>query len=220
MRGLKAGRCVCALAVTVAALGSSYEAAAANIATYSDKSAFLAETGASDATGPLPSLGLGSYGSITIGTVKFNISRFSITDISARLPGLEIGISDGANGASNESIDTLFAAPVFSAGFDFVEPQFDPHVNRGFTDSTFQVTLKSGAASVSTFSFNAPNDVAAFVGVWSDTAFDKLEIREIVGTDDNEFYGRFYTGTAPLPEPTTLSLLAVMGGFVGHRRRK
>ena len=42
----------------------------------------------------------------------------------------------------------------------------------------------------------------AFVGVWSDQPFDRIAIRETFGTDDNEFYGEFFTGaTAPVPEP-------------------
>jgi hypothetical protein len=31
------------------------------------------------------------------------------------------------------------------------------------------------------FSFNRPEDVVGFVGVWTDFSFDRVEIREAVG---------------------------------------
>ena len=196
---------------------ASYSEAAFD--TFDDKTEFLNATGATDATGPiLPAMGFGNHGSVTIGSVDFVITRFAIVDWSARLPDLEIVISDGVNNLPNESIDAVFAAPVFSAGFDFVEVENDPNLNGSFVDSTFEVTLRNGATSVGSFTFNAPNDTAAFVGVWSETAFDRLEIRETVGTDDNEFYGRFFTGATALPEPSTLAVLA-LGGLTMLRRR-
>ena len=46
--------------------------------------------------------------------------------------------------------------------------------------------------------------------MWSDTAFNRLEVRETVGTDDNEFYGQFYTGlAAAVPEPGSAALMAL-----------
>lgn len=53
------------------------------------------------------------------------------------------------------------------------------------------------------FNFNAPNNTASFVGVWSDIAFNKVQIRETSGGIDNEYFGRFYTVqvAAPVPEP-------------------
>ena len=35
------------------------------------------------------------------------------------------------------------------------------------------------------------------MGVHSEELFDRVEIREIVGDVENEFFGRFYTGVAP-----------------------
>jgi len=65
-------------------------------------------------------------------------------------------------------------------------------------DSTFTVTLKNGVNTVASFQFNAPDDVFAFVGVQSDMSFDKVEIRETVGGDEDENFGEFFTGTIPL----------------------
>ncbi|MBX9580414.1 MAG: hypothetical protein K2X87_08910, partial [Gemmataceae bacterium] len=222
-----ARRCLVSLAVLLAASS----AADAAFVTFGDKAAFLAATGAADATGPLPTTGLTgplfppgyTETPITAGSITYISARFLINDLSPRLPGNEYAISFGITGRSNEDLDLVPAAPVFSLGFDFVEPQFDPNVNGPFVDSTFEVTLRSGGSSVGSFTFNAPNDTAAFVGVWSSVAFDRVLIREIIGGDGNEFFGRVYTGTAPLPaavpEPASVGLVAAgAAGLVGYAR--
>ena len=136
-------------------------------------------------------------------------------DASTRLPGAEISI-DG-----HENLDLALAGPVHALGFDFVEPQNDPLVNAPFVDSTFTVTLFNGALAAGSFSFNAANDSAAFVGVWATQAFDRVQIRETTGGIENEFYGQFYTGTlAPVPEPGTLALWAAgLAGLAVRRGR-
>ena len=76
---------------------------------------------------------------------------------------------------------------------------------------------------MASLAFNAPNDTAAFAGVWSDAAFDRVEIRETTGAIENEFFGQFYTGTTPIPEPATLTLFGTGLALIGlalRRRRK
>jgi hypothetical protein len=115
-------------------------------------------------------------------------------DWTTLLPGHEIAIND------LENLDVSFATPVYSYGFDFVEPQFStPNINAPFVDSTFAVSLFSDATLVGAFTFNAPNDVAAFAGVWTDMAFNNVQIREIVGGIENEFFGEVYTGDRRIP---------------------
>jgi hypothetical protein len=223
-------------------LGTAVSPAHAALLTYSDQATFLAATGATDATGPLPNLGLrddtvtpGSS-TTTVGSVTFHAARWAMGDDgfviggdwTTLLPGVDIAISDGPGGSPDESIDITFASAVYSAGFDFSEPSLDGIVQNGCytacVDSTFEVTLKDGATTVGSFQFNAADDTAAFVGVWSDVAFTALEVREIVGTDDDEFYGRVYTGNTPaVPEPATLALLvpALAGlAHLGNRRAR
>lgn len=182
----------------------------AAIITFTSKAAFLSATGATSTTGQLPDIGLvpgGASATQTVGSVTFSISspsselyigtanclddRFPCpADWTSRLAGPDIAISGTENLNAN-----LLVSPVFSAGFNIVEPQNDPELGGPFVDSTFTVRLLMGATSVGTFNFNAPNDTAAFAGVSSDTAFDRVEIRETTGGGGNEFFGQFYVGT-------------------------
>jgi hypothetical protein len=204
---------------------------------FSDRATFLAATAATDATGPLPVLpAIGPGFSHTVGTVTLSTATSSIAqtlhiggDYTARFPGNDIAVS------GVEHVNAQFAGPVYAAGFDFVEPETDPNVNAPFVDSTFQVTLLLGGVPLAgaAFTFNAPNDTAWFVGVWSDAAFDRIEVRELdnPSTDlnqyENEFFGRFYSGTtalpssgAAVPEPAAaLLVLCGLAPWLARRRR-
>lgn len=231
--------CVIAVgcAVLVCMLGGLPTQAA--IMTFSDRATFLAATGATDATGPLPDLGTRDSSEIpnssttTVGTVTFFAPRWFMGtlgnpsvvggDWTTLLPGNDIAISDGTGnnptGAGDDGIDVTFASPVFSAGFDFSESSLPGVVQDGCyttpcVTSTFLVTLKNGSVTVGSFSFDAPDDVAAFVGVWSSVEFTHMEIRETTGTDDDEFYGHFYTGTTPAPPAPSLTLSPPSGAYV------
>jgi hypothetical protein len=189
--------------------------AAASTSTFGDRTSFLVATTSANATGAFP-VASGPYGVLTIGSVTFQAPRWFVVDFSSLLPGKEIAISDGAGdvgGVVNDGIDAQFAAPVYAAGFDFLEPTAPGVAVDGCNvatcvDSQFEVRLFSGATHVATLPWLPPDDSASFFGVWSSVAFDRMLIRETVGTDDNEFYGHFYTGTtAPVPEPAPWALL-------------
>jgi len=203
--------------------------ARANILTFDNKASFLAATGAV-ANAPLPDIGTvpgGAGASVTVGDLTFSIAAPSTsliiggaTDWTLLLPGPDIAISD----RENLNVDIAIAGSAFSLGFDFVEPSATaPNINAPFVDSTFTVTLLSGAVAVGSFQYNVAEDIAAFVGVWSNTAFDRVEIRETEGGIDNEFFGQFYIGdAAPVPAPGALALfgLGLAGlGLIGRRRR-
>lgn len=186
---------------------------------YTDKASFLAATSATAASGPLPAGG--PYTSLTLGTITYQSATgqaFSIADYSARLVGNELSI-DGL-----ESINIVTAAPVYSLGFDFVEPNLDPNVNAAFIDSTFTVTLLNGTTFVDSYSFNAPNDTTAFEGVSSTIPFNSVQIRETTGSSENEFFGQIYTSVAPAPEPGTWATIGTgMAGMAAAaccRRRR
>jgi len=201
---------------------------ALTIVQFSDQATFLAATGATCATCPMPNIGLAAPAGtpVVVNTVTFTVVAPSSNlfigtsgtgvpngDWTSKIPGNDIAIS----GTENLHVD--LATPVFSFGFQFHEPTCNnrndgnncglgalgqvelgtdrPSVET--TDSIFTVTLKNGVNTVASFQFNAPDDVLAFVGVQSDMAFDRVEIREIVGGQEDEHFGEFFTGTLPPP---------------------
>ena len=216
------------LAVTLVGLVLALPASGTAILTFFDKTTFLSSTGAANATGPLPSLSFVGATPVTVGSVTFFAASgglwfgaefVSEMDWTTLLPGHEIAIN------GRENMNVSFLTPVFSYGFDFVEPETGLNINAPFVDSTFTVSLFNGTTPIGAFIYNAPNDVAAFVGVWTDMPFDFAEIREVSGGIGNEFFGEVYTGTKSIsvPEPSTLALFAtgLAGlGFMGWRRRK
>jgi len=177
----------------------------AGIQTYTNKTFFLASSSATNCTGVLPDIGRvsgGAAGTLTVGKVTFTMTapsfRLFSEEYTDLLPGPEIGLSE------RENLNAQFDAPVYSAGFDFVEPT-DNDPSCPFFDSTFFIVLKSGTASVGELFYNAPNGSRAFIGVASDIPFDRLEIREVIGGCDNEFFGQFFCGISPLQQQVAFS---------------
>lgn len=211
----------------------------AAIAVFQDRDSFLVATGATSATGVLPNLGLVGKGAVTIGTVTLRSASGDLyvgakdvlfgnelgLDWCALLPGNDIAIS------GDEHLDVGLAAPVFSLGFDFVEPEtkWGPYIpgpgGPPTLNDTFRVSLFDGNSLVGAFDFDAPNDVLAFVGVWSDTTFSRVEVRQVSGGINDEYFGQFYSGaTAVVPEPCTLIIWSFLGalaiGIGWWRKRK
>ena len=196
----------------------------AAMVTFTDRTTFLVSASAGTATGALPNSGFVGQGPATVGDVVLNgfpnnllhIGGASVSpsfDWTTRLPGHDIAI-DGT-----ELLGVSFPS-VFSLGFDIVEPEMDLNLNAPFIDSIFRVDLFNGATPVGTYQFNPPNDTAAFSGVWSDMPFTRAEIREIVCGSENEFFGQFYTGVTPVPEPSPILLgLLMSAGSLLRRRR-
>ncbi len=189
---------------------------------YDDRSSFLNDTNATETS--LEVVGF-SVRSFTLEDLTFTMARreaetFNLSDIRdwvTLIPGVDLAV----NGV--ESFDIDIANPVNSFGFDFVEPEFDPSVNGLFIDSTFEITLLNSGSIIDSFEFTRPNDVATFVGFSSDEVFDKVEIREIIGGAENEFFGSFYTSvptnSESVPEPGLMLGFSALGlGFLLKKR--
>ena len=196
---------------------------------YFDKAAFIADTGASSATGPLPDVGIildadvdPPVSSYTLGSVTFGLTLGSdnVSMGTGGLPGLpdfypQTPGNDIALGWERFQVSTT--GPVYSFGFDIVEPDATmPFFGGTPEESTYEFLLFNGTLHVGTVLFDGkkiPNDVQTFIGVWSDKPFDRVVINDLSGSDDDEFLGEFYTGTTPYGCTANLDLSYVGGTF-------
>ena len=105
------------------------------IITYTDYTDFLNETNASP-TLPLPDTG-GVVNSLTVNGLEFTTPSpsFASGSFSNRLSGNVISVS------GLESLNIALSFPIYSFGFDFHEPEFDPNRFGTFVDSVFTVSL-------------------------------------------------------------------------------
>lgn len=163
--------------------------AAADIRVYSDPATFFAETDAFEIAGDYPFFrGEGT----TVGSVRFKnqSDRLIFNEWTSAFDGFELAIS------GTEDFDMTFAAPYLHAvGFEVIEP-----VGDDFVDSTFEITvygIADAAPSTDVFelhreTINFPDDEPAFLGFSAERRIVALAVREIVGTDDNEYFGRVF----------------------------
>ena len=199
-----------------------------DVKTYYNKAAFLAATSATSATGPLPDVGtvldssVDPSGTFTLGSVTFGLTfgsdnvAIGALDTTAapdwypQTPG-----NDMALGWERLQVST--SGPVYSFGFDIVEPDLTmPSFGGTPEESTYEFLLFDGPLLVGHVLFDGtkiPNDVETFIGVWSDKPFDRVVINDISGSDDDEFLGEFYTGTTPSGCTMNLDLSYAGGTF-------
>ncbi len=195
---------------TIAAIGcTTYSVPAfAQVQTFSDRQLFLAASRA-EAQPAWPNLGHlpgGVAATYHLGQVTLSVSAPSSglwigsgnhpligADWTTLVAGNDIAIDN------QENLNVDFDRPMRAFGFDFAEPttatvlyqpcsQLCPCLN-----STFRVTLRRDGSIVATFDFNRPDDTAAFVGMVSEVAFNRAEVREIGGSCDDEYFGQMYT---------------------------
>jgi hypothetical protein len=205
----------------------------ASTVVYSNEAAFLADTGATSAMPfGFPNLGSATPPTLVVGSITFRSPPpssivsgnlgLAIADWSSLLPGFDLAIS------GPEDLDIIASGPVSALGLPIVEPSVsgeatDTCNTTPCIDSTFSATLMNGSVTVGSFTFNPPNDVRSFIGVSSTIPFDRLIIRETVGSNENEYFGPVFTAAVvSVPEPSTLALLGVglLGlGFVGRRKK-
>ncbi len=181
---------------TVLLCWCSATAAQQTVHVFTNKLEFIETTTATNCTGLLPrSPGLVPGGALHLGPVTLSAARFQCNEFTPLLPGGELLIT----GLENLNVD--FDEAVTAAGFDIVDTTTGSGGSCPGLDSIFTVTLLDGSIVVSTFSFNAPNDIASFIGIQSSSPFRRLEIRETSGGCENDFFGTVYC-RAVSPGPT------------------
>lgn len=184
-----------------------------DIKTFHNKAAFLAATAATSATGPLPDVGIvldanvnppaASYplGSLTFG-LTFGSDNVAIGAAgTAAFPDWYPGTPGNDMAFGWERFEVATSGPVYSFGFDIVEPDATmPPFGGTPEESTYDFLFYNGPLLIGHVIVDGesiPNDVETFVGFWSDKPFDRVVINDISGSDDDEFLGEFYTGTTP-----------------------
>jgi len=206
-------------------LATTAVSANATVITFDSRADFEAATGAA-VVGAIPESG--STVEFSIGSLNFKNAGGGST-LNASL-NWSTKISEAFDLAINgpENFDVDSTTPLYSFGFDFHEPTaprppaFPDTCNLPTcVDSTFQLRLLSGMTTVALYEFTRPKDSLEFVGIWTSDPFDRIEIRETVGTADNEFFGNFTIGTTPAPEPVSLALFGIgLTGLALARRKR
>ncbi|HJR60126.1 MAG TPA: PEP-CTERM sorting domain-containing protein [Vicinamibacterales bacterium] len=177
---------------------------------YSNEAAFALATGAT--LHPLPT-GVNALSITTTDNLLTLLSAtgtlhtdWTATSGADRLAGPDMAVS----GVESFDGDVAFSADRYAFGFGIYEST-DPSIagcNTACVDSTFEITLlNNGSPLIPSFLLLPADNTSVFWGVHTDFAFDSVQIREVVGSNDNEIFGTFYTGTEPVPEPGTLLLL-------------
>lgn len=133
------------------------------------------------------------------------------------------------NDQENFNAVVTFTSAVFGFGMDVYEPQASTDTFNGCNvspcvESTFEISFLAAGSLLDTITFSPENEILDFIGYSSATAFDRIEIRETAGTNDNEMFGNFVTSTTPMspvPLPAGLPLLlAGLGALAIARHRR
>jgi hypothetical protein len=170
---------------------------------FDNRSGFQAVTGAVANT-VMPDLGVVD-GSVTIGSITFSLAPGGDTlavgaDGTPATPDWYPGLAGNDVALGWENLQLQFAMPVYALGFEFAEPNVTMPSHGGTpVDSTFEIVMYLGAREVGRTTFNANDDEAGFIGVWSNQPFDRVTIIDLSGNDDDEYFGRFYVGTTQKP---------------------
>ncbi len=147
---------------------------------YTNKAQFLALTGGKLYSEPYPN-NLSGPTELTSNFITLSTpsgSSLNFNQWTSSFPGPDLAI----NGVENLNVAVNFA--VASLGFDMEEDS---------ADSAFSLKLFRNNVLIDTLEFET-NSQTQFIGVWSESTFDRVEIRETTGNGTNEFFGAFYGG--------------------------
>lgn len=196
---------------------------------YTDKATFLAQTGATSATGPIPNIGLVAVSPGDPGTALGSLT-FSVAPGGSALFIGALGWVPGNDWypptPTNEmalNLEHMQAAvtagtPIYSIGFDFIEPNATmPSWGGVPVESDYRIQLYRGATLVGEVTFSGasiPNDIVTFLGVTSDVPFDRVIIDDLTNSNDDEYFGEFFTSAiAPVASYNALGSFLLFPTF-------
>jgi len=206
---------------------ASVSARAAVLGFADDKAGFMAAGGTS--IGALPPSGRSGT---VVGPITFTNGGGGASIVfgtwSNEIAGYDLAIS------GPENFNLAIAGGTYGIGFDMHEPT-TPGVGVAFgcnsqtcVDSPYTIEIFAGSTSLGSFAYNAPDDTSTaaggplgFFGVRSSQLFDRVQVRDLNGNIDNEYFGNFLTNATalPVPEPPAVALFA-LGLAVLHRLRR
>lgn len=109
-----------------------------------------------------------------------------------KFPSNSYYLSNVSLSFNSEKFDILFDRDVNAFGIEMYEPMGDNTIsgcNAVCVESTFRFELyKNGTLVDNTITFSPENNVDTFFGFSSPRSFDEVRVREITGTNDNEFF--------------------------------
>lgn len=187
-------------------LGPLGQTAVASPFIFDDRSAFLAATRAQRDTSPYPSAG--THVCFPAGSLVEQIcglqSELTFGDWTSALPTTGSAEPD-LSLVGSESFEIVLDASVgvHSIGWELEDS------DGGSATSTFTVVLHAGSQEVGRHIFDptgsgpgwgAPTGLErTFVGLWSETPFDRVEILEVETLQEDEYFGPVYVGLRPPP---------------------
>lgn len=205
----------------VALITSVFTISANALVLFTEQSVFTDYTNASY-LGDIPNAGGHTgpvvIGSATISTTPGNTLHLS-GDVTPYVPGSDIAIS------GYEDLDFAFDTDMQAFGFGMWEPTSSGRngCNAACYDSHFSISFYDGLNLLESFIFNVVDDTNAFLGFSLEHRFNRVEVRDLLQTIDNEFFGNLYAAEAliqDVPESGALGLLGLgLLGLVLTRRR-